>query len=696
MIFRNRSLALFDYILLPLLFVASLDLSQKNSSYLFLFTLICTVLTRDFLISILRFWQATAVLASLLWGLSKCFGINFNITIVFNLAILLWFVLCHFGKSSAIEKFKIQEKLCLRLSLFCFFVFVFLLSPHNFPAKFSMLEAEDQENWMQPVVETRRDNVLNFDIPLGSQGVQFFTRTILAIFSKVVKYDGDNFIGLDALEVVSTVWIFSLLSALVILSIILLLISGTQFTSSKFFCLCFICGFFLIIFFRVSLFPGHLSQFLLTVTAYGFVASLLMRNSHLKQKNLAIERFVSFACALSLLGSYNPWLPITIVAIIIASISEIQATSLPKLAAHYRFWVLMTFLTFIVVFNFQSIVKKFPGLHDGGGVLQVSNLAILFASLTVLVATGCYLVSFFNQSVQFENRRNTDYLWIWSLISVLLLSLVFFENVTSLSLTINHETTMLFDQLRYISLFCIAGYLFLPSSLRFLLRLFSYENKRSPNWSIALFFILSFLFVILVWFLSVFTGIRKPMYASQKSALSFFSQFFWLAILLFFLRAKVLNGFRASMHLLLVILLFIFGLGLMPMTRQVVLAKSFSDPQIFYDSWWFDDVSFVLRENPSAMVVCVSPSLPDPDLSVYTCNRFLQTLTDFVYPASGFRYLAWYQPDEFNKIQNFYDTTPVTVEVIVLSQSELSEEIKSIFRNVDTKNINYIVNNSYG
>ena len=85
-----------------------------------------------------------------------------------------------------------------------------------------------------------------------------------------------------------------------------------------------------------------------------------------------------------------------------------------------------------------------------------------------------------------------------------------------------------------------------------------------------------------------------------------------------------------------------------------------------------------------------------PNFEVYNCNRYLQTLTSFEYPASGFRYLAWYQPDEFEKISDWFGGSkvrarPFTAEtrVIVLCQGELSPETKQIFKDVASEMIEY-------
>ena len=70
----------------------------------------------------------------------------------------------------------------------------------------------------------------------------------------------------------------------------------------------------------------------------------------------------------------------------------------------------------------------------------------------------------------------------------------------------------------------------------------------------------------------------------------------------------------------------------------------------------------------------------------------MQTLTKIEYPSSGARYLAWHQPEEYDKITLYFNKTGPErqvpyredIPVIVLAQSEPTVETMKMFAGVPT------------
>ena len=198
----------------------------------------------------------------------------------------------------------------------------------------------------------------------------------------------------------------------------------------------------------------------------------------------------------------------------------------------------------------------------------------------------------------------------------------------------------------------------------------------------------SFFYALIIFLMSRFVGpVFEPRYAANKSMFMVFGQFSWMILILVcidrFHSRKILSVLRT--FIVCVCLFVISGIG--PFLRYDTIQNE----------WWHKPVLRAVSENPDAVIVCVSPDWRSVDYDVYTCNRFLQSMTRYAYPASGFRYLAWYQPDEFEKISGWFDGIKgreqdftSDTQVIVISRAEPTLETKTIFDSVSSKMIKFI------
>lgn len=693
MIFQRRLTKFADLIVFPLMVVLILDLEVITSVLAFLIISAAAYISNSFAFSILRFWQSCASVASFFWLTRQLLDVNFQTKIVSFVIIATWFLFCIYGKCVEESVSKGHEAVLTRAVLLLPLAYIYFIAPQNILAQFSMLEAEDQENWMNPIVESRRSNSIRFDIPFGSQGVQFFTRTIVTIFSELGATGDKNLAGLEVISVVCNSWLFLLVSALFLMQLILSVLTRDSLGLFRYLALCVAAYFFVLVFFRVSLFPGHLSQLVLTVTVYGYCASILLRKISLNKRSRHVDRFASGALAWCFIGSYNPWLPIAFCAIILALICEVRDFHIRRRLKSPFVLASIGVVVIIGLFKFDNILTRFDRLHDDGGVLFVGGIAVLWLTAFVVVLFVAWLFANLDKSIiigQYEDR--TNFIWPWTISVYVFLIFTVIAEGPSLAPTTSFENSVLTNRMQSLSLIVFIGYLLLPSTVKSFSGFFRDKEFIYKFREILLLGLLSFLFILFIWLLSLFTGIRKPMYAAQKSALSLFAQFFWIVLMFAFLRVRVMKFSRFFAHISIVLLVAIYGLGLLPMARQIVLAKPLSDPQGFYDRWWYDEVIHELENDPEALIVCLNDEWRKPDISVYTCNRYLQTLTKYEYPAGGFRYLAWYQPGEFQKIQNFFDNTSLTANVVILTMSSVGVEAMSMFRSVDKSRLKVVVN----
>ena len=677
-----------DCVILPVLFVFCLDLPAFVSLVAVVVLSLLSFITRSFSTSVFRLIQSLAIVAGTFWILDKLFALVVSPILIFGFVLVLWVTLCFLFRSRSDFKSANLETLLGRLVLGFYFLYVLLMKPNGLLEHLSMLEAEDNENWLYPVREFHRTGQVKLDVPLGSQGVQFFTRIFTTFVSNLTQEIGSAFSGFSALRTISNSWIFVLLCSLVVVQLLVLEILINFPKPFEKILLTVSSLFFVLIFFRASLFAGHFSTSLLGLTVFGFMYSTLIRQNVKSRLKNFVEWIGLFSITACILGSYNPWLPVAIFGVLISAITEPKVLRFFKKLLQKHFVLVPLVLLLMAVIGAKRMFSKFSRLHDVGGVWRVFDESMWFFSGVILFAV---LITFLLRRDKSIGSKHSDLLWSWTLFALFAIVLTISIANPIFEITAHHEISDLAVKLQVLSVILMFGFLFLPStfiSIRKIISEYELASRLQNPMILALF---TFCFVSFIWLLSIFTGPRVAAYAAQKSALSFYSQFFWIPLLIHSLRSQVLSKLKGLTSSLLMVCLVVFGLGLLPMARQVLLAKPFSDGQGFSDSWWHDDVLFELDAEPNAIVVCVNSDWREPDISIYVCNRFLQTLTKHVNPAANFRYLAWYQPDEFGKIQTYFDTTELSSNVVVISHAKVNDETMEIFRGVNPKYLKIVI-----
>lgn len=674
-----------DRIIFPLLLILSLDTSMLFSCILFGIFSALTHFSKSFSLTLIRFWQSSAIIVSLLWLLNHVYEINISFSVLLFLLLALWSLYCLFGSKFETVFSTGRFEALNFFGLFMSFSFVFLLGPRNILQQFAMLEAEDQENWMYPIVDSLNDIKSMFDVPFGSQGVQFFTRFVVSAFGKIGQLGHGDESRLYLIESVSNAWLFLLVSSIVLVNVLLSMLVRKHLSPNRFFLLSVTATIFLLIFFRSSLFFGHLSQFLLSVVIFSFLISLLSRKLDTNNKTLIFDRCASVALAWSFVGSYNPWLPVALVAICLAVIAEVPALAIRKLLSN---WIVMVFLLIFVgagfFLGFEIVAKRFHGLHDQGGVWPIRPSAVvLFLMFGISILVARFSPSRLKSDFGRPKDEPTDLIWSWTMTAPIFLILTFLVSVPSLSNLSEIDYSWFASRVQLISVVIIFGLLILPSTTRCIREFFQDKGASFVHREFLLLGLASLFFVVFIWTLSLGTGSGKPMYAAEKSALSLFQQFYWLILVFLFIRGRFLSRGQFALYYSTIIVALTLSLGLYPLAKQVMLVKPLSETHGLYDPWWRNEVITELERDYDAVIVCVGGDLNVSDYNVYACNRFLQTLTKLNYPASGFRYLFWHQPEEYKKIQAFFDSSHHLGRVVVIARESPSDEIMKIFRSVD-------------
>ncbi len=680
-----------DSLILPALFVLCLDLSNFSALTAFFVLSLLSFVTRSFSSSVIRLIQALTTVASTFWILDELFTFVVSPITIFGFVLVSWVTLCFLFRSRSDFNSANLETLIGRLVLGFYFLYVFLMKPSGFIENLSMLEAEDNESWLNPVLEFHRTGQVKLDVPLGSEGVQFFIRVFTTFVSSLSQQFGDNFTALSAIKAISNSWVFALLCSLVIVQLFLseILSSFPKLFERNILVVSSLL--LVLVFFRVSLLPGHLSQYLLGLVIFSFLYLTSVKKVTQSKPKQITNQFCSICVIACILGSYNPWLPVTIFCVLVFVTNEFKLFPLgQKLLKDHPVLVFIVSVPLGAILA-RILFSKFSGLHVGGGVWRVFGQSLWFFSGVILFV---FLMAVLLPRDRTIESRSFDLLWPWTLFTIFaIFSTIIIVN-PNFQIISNFEISDLAVKLQLLSVILIFGYLLLPSTF-ISVRKSIVQNGLASSLQNSLFLALfTFCFVLFIWLLSVFTGPKVAAYAAQKSVLSFFGQFFWILLLIHTLRSQAFSKLKRLTSSLVMVCLVVFGLGLLPMARQVLLAKPFGDVQGLYDSWWYNDVLFELGADPNAIVVCVNPDWRVPDMSVYTCNRFLQTLTKYRYPAGGFRYLAWYQPGEFGLIQTYFDTTELSSNVVVISNTKVNDETMEIFRGVNPKYLKIVIDSN--
>ena len=686
MILKQKSENFVGTFIPPVLLASSLEVSLDTKILIVSSFIVCSWKCGSFSLSVLKLWQGWAILASTLWVLSQIFNWTFRADFVFFFSYALWLFLCGLTKRSELTAEDKSERRREVAYLIGGLVYTTFTSPKNLTQQFELLAAEDNEAWVRTSTEILRSNKLILDVPIGSQGVQFFVNFISNVFVQMEGISSNSIIGIRAISSTSNLWIFILISGLVFSQMLAKqlfeFISKTMLLTS----IQVLTMFSFAVFFKASVFFGHMSQSLLNIVVFTFLITLILR----KLKFFAHQwpdRISLVALCLSMFGSYNPWLLLSVCAVGVVFLSEFGVLRLKNIAKNRWFLGMVLICMIMSIFYAPRIYSRFDGLHDGGGVWEVNFIPIWLAIVFMIF----FFISFFKSKSDIAWKDSPSMFWVWSKISLLSMFLFVLIERPDLEIKKGLELSRTMNEFQILGFLLVLGAILAVQMSPSTYRVFTSRELLFKFREVFLFTLISFGFAFFVWFLSRFSGQMKPMYAAKKTMLTVFTQFFWIPLGLIVMGATQLERSRRIISSVTICFLLIFSVGVSPLLLQTVNGRPIWQAQTFSNTWWHKVVIEKLTESPDAIIACVKSNWIDSDYSVYTCNRFLETLTEKRYPAGGFRYLAWFQPEEYLKLQNYFDNLVGNTKIIVISTSELTDESKMIFRSISNEMLEFIV-----
>ena len=482
---------------------------------------------------------------------------------------------------------------------------------------------------------------------------------------------------LIAVNVLSNAWVFVLMSTILFSIRIVSTIRQKVSSSSSNLGLYIFIAVSSFLFFRASQDVGHFTQYLLNCAVLVFLISLITssQESRFLPKLWCVG--LTFATAVSLVGSYGPWLPLSIVGIALA-INAFLDRSLIRVVFNSKYFFVAVL---IFVIGWVLMLEKLyasSNLEMGGGVAVIPLEAVWLVFVLSFILLGSTFVRRSYKSVASTERE----LKVDKIQTVT----VFFTSALMLIAILDRTS---FNQLTTLSFFVLIGLCLSPKSVSRFVENFQFITSHKEFDGVFVLAVATFLYGLSIYFLSRFIGpIYDPMYAANKSMFTVFGQFWWLLILLFVGVSKSLSRFTQIVRQVTLAIAVFLVLGLTNYIR-------YDEVQ---EQWWHKPSLVALNDNPDALIACVNPILTT-DYEAYKCNHFMNVLTVHSYSARSLMGVSlgdapvkttladWFNGVGPTNSGQFDDDT----KVIVLSQDDLGVDALSIFEGVSKNMIDYRV-----
>lgn len=585
----------------PLLTAFLFDIPLLNKLLVSLALSLATFIAQDFVEALVKLWQATAITALIFLFVNIGFGVLMNQLCTAVPILFIWFLLLMVSRAQEVVE---DSKIFPLWPNLLIFVYLYRLVPRGLYENLAFTYHIDNTKTLGSLRETIQTNQISINL-LGStdtNALAYFIKFVVnmvTIFGKTVR----NADALQAINALSNSWMLLTLSYLVIGAsfvqwFIKLLNVRSQTIVQAFGLLSMLWGF------KISHSAGYFPLMLLNTVVIVFLFSFkdfVPLTMFQKVKYLIVG--VSLSCAM--FGSWQPWLPVACLSILVILYKILGRALLIRTFRRsiilYPMVVATAFIGWIYLFPKLTQIDLESSGRDHFPTESLFFIAVislvLISSLFGKSSTGSLSDSV--SSIRFEQRG----FLLWPFVA-LFFGLVF-------NLPQNQSETVWFVLAiglvfnRY-SVRCI------KTSIKPLLNKEAYDAP-------ILFCLLSFGFVLLIFTLSRFIGpVYEPMYAADKSAVAFYSQFFWLPLVV--IGSLEVFDRRANSRSRMAISLTVICLGL-----QIPFAVLYSPVQ---SKWWHRPIVDSLTQNPNRPIVCSNSSEFLPENEVWVCTRFMDVLTD--------------------------------------------------------------------
>lgn len=646
-----------------------LDLPWPSQMLISIGFVLASLIAGDFVDALLNLWQAIAVAGFLFLIFDYASGMPLNQEVCALSIPCVWAILLAIKR-----RFLSSEETALKSNSYAASISVASLALLQFIVPRGQIQSlgflgkgEDSALYLWASIGSIRGGEFRLATAFGASSYLYFFNFLnnASLSLSLLFRNTENNLNLLAITSLSNAWIFVLLSS-IIFSIRIFSVLKQKFETNKsdvfLYAVIAIQSF---LFFRGSQDVGHFTQYLMNCAVLVFMLTLVSTSTEIRKLRRTYLIILSCATALSLVGSYGPWLPLSLIGVALSLNLIFEKTILRSVLAS-KFWF-VAILGF--VFSWIVLMKKLNESADfemGGGVAVIpleSVWLVVFLTLALLV----FLILF---KMRKTNSSDNQDIYV-SRQKLLLVGCV----ISILSLGVISKTS--FNQLTTLSFVVIIGLCFQRSAIRELKETFTILLKSKEFDGIFILAFSTFLYALGIYGLSRFIGpIYEPMYAANKSMFAAFGQFSWLLIPLIAGVFSNSKRFLNRVERFSIISALFLVLGLTSFMRYDEVQKQ----------WWHKPAIAALNKDPNALIVCVNPILTR-DYEAYKCNHFMNTLANygrvsFIFEGISLgdsQYLKG-ATDYFSKSDSI-QTAKYTddIKVVVLSKDQLSVEATNIF-----------------
>jgi len=662
---KNKIHKVLNFVVIPIATTLTFDLTLQRRILFFFVLAAGSILLNGAGIFIVACWQSFCVtaLVSLFFSFyaQRIFSLNLA-TILF----LIFLSLIVLYKRKSLLRQEIFH--CVDLKRDCVASLSLSLSaavtPRGDDSKFSFILAEDNEGWIRTPLSLLRNNHIDLSSSFDTTSIQYFVNFSLGLFARIFgaspgmsKSDQSTAVHIVASSW-SFLWVSGILFVLLLTSDFSTRVIGMK--SSIF--LYSIVGLFQLAFFRASLLYGHYAQWLLNVVVFTFMVSMVEMVSMKQHRRPWTEAFIALAVALAMVGSYNPWIAITLgsLFLVVNSLYKISLISQTLQSKHRPFIFLFTLGVLIILY--RALSTRYGRLEDGGGVWIVGPKSLWLSGVFLLLIPISFKVGNGDFALRVHQIRALRYL-------------VALGTMLVMSLLIRDD----FSFREWLPLFLLVG---LILSFDFFddlgIKVFRVFRDKTYLPILSL-FLGTYFFILYVWLASRLSGpIYEPMYAAHKSLLTLSGQFFWiiLCIAIFVPRRR---KFVMRLRNPIIALALLNVSGIYPLISSDHSKSRVNVIENFGGDWWVAPTLQSYSVDPDAFIACVNGDWTVDDISVYNCNRFSSSLSVDGELANSFRYLAWKQKESYSALKDQIALISSTRNVVVISNGVMTPETRALF-----------------
>jgi len=671
---KNASMhKLINFLILPFLTGFLFDLPWIKQFIISLVLVVAVTIVGDFIDAIVALWQGIAVAAFSFLIMNYLLGGELS-PLYSALSIpIFWIVLLANNRTEprvVLDTNGAKESGEIVIGLFL--LSLYWIVPRGYVENFGMIKGEDNERWLISVVNVLRGGELRLVSSFSSQDVQYFEKFFLngVTFLDPHRFSLGNEASVLSLRVLSNAYVLLLISCVLLTIKICGLIFQHLIIRSVTPSFMIAIAVQAALFFRASQYVGHFPQFLLNCVVLMLVISIIQLASTPQKIKRVMLMLVCTGLAWAMVGSYNPWIPISLVSLLLVFNASWQKSPLRRLLNSKMLPVFAMVAIAGGIVAFRVLSKRYNGLDEGGGVWVVPLEAIWLIVLVIffIVARSVQRTKWKARSKVPEPSTEES-----SFGNLVLISLVVIFGLFLLNFSFNQSVTVCFVLL--LGLLCNRNAINrIQRNISVLLRFQIFDG-------VALLALASFGYALVIYSMSRFIGpLYEPMYAANKSMLAVFGQFAWLPLTLFVIDIEKSKGLIRKVEMSVIFAAFLVVIGLTPFLKYTEVGEA----------WWYQPAIDAIVDKPDAIVVCVDADWAAINYEIYTCNRFMQTLTKIEYPSSGARYLAWYQPEEYKKISLYFNKAGPErgvpyrddIPVIVVAKNQPTPETMKMFEGI--------------